>query len=458
MPVTRAALFRQAGIIATDDLAELVDVAALLASQPLPAGPEVAIVSNVVGADVLAADACLRHGLTVHRLTGQTRRRLHALVPRSGAVTGPVDTTATVSENSFRRCLELAAADEGVDAVLALALPTAATGDLVAAIRAADVRVPLAAVVLDQPEAVRLLSRATPGEEDRPGQAQPAGPAGAIPSYAYPEAAAHALARTVAYGAWRARPTGHLREFTDVATDDARAVVRTYLSRARRGGWLPPGQVSALLASYGIHLISLEPVSSADSAVRTAAALGGPVVLKADVAGLLPKNGAGAVQLDLRTETDIRCAYRLLTGKFGLRLRQVLIQPMISGGTEVTIGVVQEPVFGPLVVFGLGGVATDVLADRTARLAPLTDTDAHELIRSIRSAPLLLGHRGQSAADLPALQDLLLRISRLADDLPEVAELDLSPVIARPDGAPAVDARIRLAPTEPQHPFLRKLS
>ena len=454
--ITREALFRQAGIIATDSLGELVDAVALLATQPLPAGPEVAIVSNVGGADVLAAEACLRHGLTVHRLTGQTRRRLHALVPRSGAVIGPVDTTATVSENSFRRCLELAAADEGVDAVLALALPTAATGDLIAAIRAADVRVPLAAVVLDQPEAVRLLPRATPGEEDRPGQAQPAGPAGAIPSYAYPEAAAHALAQTVAYGAWRARPTGHLREFTDVATDDARAVVRTYLSRAPRGGWLPPGQVSALLASYGIQLISLEAVSSADSAVRTAAALGGPVVLKADVAGLLHKDGAGAVQLDLRTETDIRCAYRLLTGKFGLRLRQVLIQPMISGGTELIVGVVQEPMFGPLVVFGLGGVATDVLADRTARLAPLTDTDADELIGSIRFAPLLLGHRGQPAADLPALQDLLLRVSRLADDLPEVAQLDLNPVIARPDGAPAVDARIRLAPTELQHPFLRK--
>ncbi|MGO9671092.1 MAG: GNAT family N-acetyltransferase, partial [Streptosporangiaceae bacterium] len=154
VPVTRAALFRQAGIIAADSLGELVDVAALLASQPVPAGPEVAVVSNVGGAGVLAADACSDYGLTMHRLTGETRRRLHALVPRSGAVTGPVDTTATVSEDSFRRCLELAAADEGVDAVLALALPTAATGDLVAAIRAADVRVPLAAVVLDQPEAV----------------------------------------------------------------------------------------------------------------------------------------------------------------------------------------------------------------------------------------------------------------------------------------------------------------
>ncbi|MGD0936396.1 MAG: GNAT family N-acetyltransferase, partial [Streptosporangiaceae bacterium] len=394
-PITREALFRQAGIIATDSLGELVDVAALLATQALPAGPRVVVVSNVGGAGVLTADACSQHGLTVHRLTGETRRRLHALVPPSGAVTNPVDTTATVSENSFRRCLELAAADQGVDAVLALALPTAATGDLVAAIRAADVRVPLAAVVLDQPEAVRLLPRASLAEEDRPGQAQPAGPAGAIPSYANPEAAAHALARTVAYGAWRTRPTGHLREFTDVATDDARAMVRSYLSRAPRGGWLPPGQVSALLASYGIQLVSLEPVSSADGAVRAAAALGGPVVLKADVAGVPHKSDAGAVQLDLRTETDIRRAYRLLTGKFGLRLRQVLIQPMITGGTEVIVGVVQEPVFGPLVVFGLGGVATDVLSDRTARLAPLTDTDADDLIRSIRSAPLLLGHRGQ---------------------------------------------------------------
>ena len=456
-PITREALFRQAGIIATDSLGELVDVAALLATQALPAGPRVVVVSNVGGAGVLTADACSQHGLTVHRLTGETRRRLHALVPPSGAVTNPVDTTATVSENSFRRCLELAAADQGVDAVLALALPTAATGDLVAAIRAADVRVPLAAVVLDQPEAVRLLPRASLAEEDRPGQAQPAGPAGAIPSYANPEAAAHALARTVAYGAWRTRPTGHLREFTDVATDDARAMVRSYLSRAPRGGWLPPGQVSALLASYGIQLVSLEPVSSADGAVRAAAALGGPVVLKADVAGVPHKSDAGAVQLDLRTETDIRRAYRLLTGKFGLRLRQVLIQPMITGGTEVIVGVVQEPVFGPLVVFGLGGVATDVLSDRTARLAPLTDTDADELIRSIRSAPLPVGHRGQPAADLPALQDLLLRVSRLADDLPEVAELELNPVIACPDGAPAVDARIRLAPTEPQDPFLRKV-
>jgi acyl-CoA synthetase (NDP forming) len=450
-PVTRAALFQQAGIIATDSPGELVDVAALLASQPVPAGPNVAIVSNVSGADILAADACSQHGLTVHRLTGETRRRLHALVPPSGAVTNPVDTTATVNENSFRRCLELAAADEGVDAVLALALPTAATGDLVAAIRAADVRVPLAAVVLDQPEAVQLLPRAS-----RTADSQAAAQPGAsIPSYAYPEAAVRALARAVAYGTWRSRPAGHIREFSDVTPDDARALVRKYLTRHPKGGWLPPETVAALLAHYGVQLISLTPVASADAAVRAAADLGGPIVLKADVPGLLHKADAGAVQPDLRTVADIRRAYRVLSAKFG-RLRQILMQPMITGGTEVIIGVTQEPMFGPLVVFGLGGVATDVLADHTARLAPLTDADADELIRSARSAPLLLGHRGGPAADLPALRDTLLRISRLADDLPEVAELDLNPVITCPSGVSVVDARIRITLAQPYDPFLRQ--
>ena len=472
---TKEALFRQAGIIATESLGELLDIAALLATQPVPAGSHVAIVSNVGGAGVLTADSCTEHGLVVHRLSGETRRRLHALVPAGGAVTGPVDTTATVSEDSFRRCLEIVAADRGVDAVIALVLSTAATGDLVSAISSADVSVPLAAVVLDQAEAVRLLPRAPSdaaaagqagaragenagaGEGENAGGAMTAQPTASVPCYADPEMAAQAMALAAGYGAWRARPPGHIHDFGDVATDEARALIQAYLHRSPNGGWLPPDQAAALLACYGIRLTELTPVSSADEAVRVAAGLGGPVVLKADVPGLLHKTDAGAVQLDLRTELEIRRAWRLLTSKFGPRLRQVLLQPMISGGTEVIIGVAQEPIFGPLIIFGLGGVATDVLADHTARLAPLTDTDANELIHSIRSAPLLLGHRGSPAADLAALQETLLRISRLADDLPEIAELDLNPVIARDDGVFAVDTRIRLTPAKPRDLFLRKL-
>jgi acyl-CoA synthetase (NDP forming)/GNAT superfamily N-acetyltransferase len=450
--VTREALFEQAGVLATNNLGELLDAAALLGSQPVPAGRSVAVISNIGGAGVLAADACTEYGLNVHKTSAETRRRLHALVPPDAAVNGPVDTTAAVPETSFRRCLELVAADEGVDAVLALVLPTAATGDLVTAIKAADVGVPLAMVVLDQAEAVTLVPRATDDGEN-----EIAGRPGFIPSYAYPEAAAHALARAAIYGTWRSRPAGHIPELHDVRDSDARTLVRAFLHGAPEGGWLPPDRAAELLGCYGIPLASLTPVTSADDAVRTAASLGGgPVVLKADVPGLVHKTDVGAVQLDLRTETDISRAYDQLAATFGPHAR-VLIQPMITGGTEVIIGVAQEPVFGPLVVFGLGGVTTDMLADRTARLAPLTDTDADELIRSIRSAPLLLGYRGAPPADLAALQDALLRVSRLAEDLPEIAELDLNPVIARPDGVSAVDARIRLTPTQPQDPFLRKL-
>jgi acyl-CoA synthetase (NDP forming)/GNAT superfamily N-acetyltransferase len=382
--ISRTALFEQAGIIATPSLGELLDTAALLATQPTPAGRNVAVVSNVGGAGVLAADACVESGLTIHTTAAETRRRLHALVPAAGSVTGPVDTTAVISHDDFRRCLELLAADEGVDAVLALVLPTAATGDLTAAIRTAEVRVPLVSVVLDQMESLRLLPRG--GEQARPAPEAPAaGHGGSVPAYGYPEAAAAALARAATYGEWKARPEGRIPEFADVRTAEARALVTRFLAGRPDGRWLAPAEVAQLLACYGIPLADRE----------------------------------------------------------------------INGGTQMMIGVVQEPVFGPLVVLR-GAEASQVLGDRVARLAPLTDADADELIRSLRSAPRL-PVVGPSEVGRPALREMLLRVSRLADDLPEVADLDLNPVVARPDGAFAVDARIRLAPSPPDDPFLRKL-
>jgi acyl-CoA synthetase (NDP forming) len=191
--------------------------------------------------------------------------------------------------------------------------------------------------------------------------------------------------------------------------------------------------------------------------VRAAADLGWPVVVKGDVAAIVHKTDVGAVKLGLGTPDEVAGAYRQIADQFGDRLRRVIVQPMLAGGVETLIGVVQEPVFGPLVVFGLGGVATEVLGDHVARLSPLTDTDAEEMIKGVRAAPLLAGHRGSLAVDAEGLADVLLRVSRLADDLPEVAELDLNPVIARPDGVQVVDVRARLAPAAPRDPFLRRL-
>jgi acyl-CoA synthetase (NDP forming) len=433
----REALFEQAGVITTRTFGDLVETTALLASQPVPAGRTVAIVSNVGGAGVLAAGACADLGLTVHRPHGLTSRRLRALVPDTGAAGGPVDTTVAISAETFRQCLELLAADDEVDAMIALVLPTAATGDLVTAIQQADIRIPLAAVVLDQPESVRLLPRAD-GE-------------GQIPAYGYPEAAATAMARAARYGAWRTEPRGQVPSFPDVGTEEARTLVRGFLCATPGGGWMPPDQTAELLRRYGVPLVELTSTGNEDEAVEAFRAAAGPVVLKADVPGLIHKAEAGGVELDLRTEAEVRTAYRRLTERFGRRQRQILVQPMIASGTDVIVGVTDDHVFGSLVVFGLGGVTTEVLADRAARLTPLTDIDADQLIGSIRSAPLLRGYRGS------ALRDLLLRVSRLADDLPEITELDLNPVITRPDGVFVVDARAKVTAYRAQDPFLRKL-
>ena len=352
--VGRAALFEQAGVITTHGFGDLIEAAALLAAQPVPAGRTVAIVSNVGGAGVLAADACTDRGLSVHHPAGLTRRRLRTLVP-GGTVTGPVDTTAPVSGEDFRHCLELLAADDEVHAIVAIVQPTGATGDLVAAIQAADVGgVPLAAVVLNQPESVRLLP------------CSPEGPTkGQVPAYGFPEAAVAALARAAGYGAWRAEPRGHVPVFADIKNEQARTLVREVLRQAP--GWLGPENATELLRCYGIRLADLAPP-----------------------------------------------------------------------GAEVTVRVADDHVFGALVTFG----------DAT-RLAPLTDLDADKMIRMATWLP--------PEADLGALRDLLLRVSRLSDDLPEVTYLDLNPVIAGPDGVAVVNARIKVTPYEPKDPFLRKL-
>jgi acyl-CoA synthetase (NDP forming)/RimJ/RimL family protein N-acetyltransferase len=447
--VTQEALFGQAGIIAVPGLGELVEAAALLAAQPLPAGERVAIVTNAGGAGVLAADACGDHGLRVPVLSAATRRRLAGLLPPGAAVQNPVDTTAAVSRKAFRACLEEVAADDGIDAVLAVTVPTA-VADLTEAVRSSRVAKPLAAVPLDQQETVRLLPRGHGLDGQRPVSS-------AVPAYAFPESAARALGQATRYRAWRDRRHGRVPEFDALRTADAKAQIITFLRANPEGGWLPGRAVRDVLGCYQIPLVPVRTAAGEAEAVREAAGFGGPVVLKAEAMGVVHKTEAGAVKLGLHGEAEVRAAYRELAATFGARLTGVLVEPMLSGGVEVLVGVVQEPVFGPLVVFGLGGVATDVLGDHAARLTPLTDADADDLIHGVHAAPLLFGHRGTPPVDTGALADVLLRVSRLASDLPEIAELDLNPVIATAGGAQAADARIRVTPAQPRDPFLRKL-
>jgi acyl-CoA synthetase (NDP forming) len=242
-----------------------------------------------------------------------------------------------------------------------------------------------------------------------------------------------------------------------VRVAEARALIAAFLDRVPGGGWLPADEADRLLRCYQLPMAPSRLVTDADQAAAAAAELGGQVAVKAEVPGLVHKSDAGAVLLGVNGPEQARPAFTTLAERFAGKFSGALVQPMITGGTEVIVGVVQEPVFGPLVVFGLGGVATEVLGDHAARLAPLTTTDADDLIHSIRAAPLLLGHHGQPPADIAALRDTLIRVSQLANDLPQVAELDLNPVMACADGITVVDARIRVTSHGSADPFLRQL-
>ncbi|MES4903197.1 MULTISPECIES: GNAT family N-acetyltransferase [unclassified Streptomyces] len=449
--MTRRALFTQAGIIATHSIAELVDTAALLYAQPPPAGGDVAVVSNAGGAAVLAADACVEAGLNVPALDTALADELRTLLPPGAATANPVDTTAAVTADRLRACVDRLTAHGAVDAVLVALVPTAlATGtdqDPLLALTGTPGRHPrpVLAVLLDQEAPVRLLM----STDDR-----------AVPAYTEPQSAARALAHAVRYARWRAEPPGTVPPLSGVDTAGAVAMVEEHLTHHPDGGWLDPRACAALLDRYHIPQLPwawAEDEDSAAAAVRHLTGEDTRCALKAYWPGLVHKSDQGALRLDLEGAEEIRTAYRELRERFHDRMTGALVQPMAQRGTELFAGVVQDEVFGPLVLFGLGGTATELLADHAARLAPLTDRDVHTLITSPRCAPLLFGYRGSPAVDLEGLEQLLLRLSRMACDLPQLAEADLNPVVARPDGVVALDVRLRVLPRHAHDPYLRRL-
>ncbi|WP_438290500.1 bifunctional acetate--CoA ligase family protein/GNAT family N-acetyltransferase [Streptomyces sp. HUAS TT7] len=449
--MTRRALFTQAGITATRTIAELLEAAALLHAQPLPAGNRVAVVTNAGGAGVLAADGCAEAGLVLPPLGADVVGDLLTVLPEGATAGNPVDATAAVSEDQLSQCVDRLVRHAGIDAVLVVLVPTAvaaATGDdLTRALSRAPGRRTrtVAAVRLGQDLPVKLL----PTEDG-----------GAVPAYADPQSAARALAHAVDRARWLARPPGTIRPLDGIETDAARALVDTYLTSHPDGGWLGPRECAALLACYGIPQLPWAWAETEDDAVFAAERLKGPdglAVLKAHWPGLLHKSEQHAVHLDLRGDSQVRAAYRDFETRFAGLLTGVVVQPLAERGIELFTGVVQDEVFGPLVLFGLGGTATDVLADQAACLAPLTDLDVHDLITAPRCAPLLFGQGGNGPVDLEGLEQLLSRLSRMACDLPQLAEADLNPVLARPGGVTALDVRIRLLPRKADNPYLRRL-
>ncbi|RLV70115.1 Acyl-CoA synthetase (NDP forming) [Streptomyces sp. CBMAI 2042] len=471
---TVSALMRQAGVIRVDTVTEMVDAGLLLAGQPLPAGPRVAILGNSESLGLLTYDACLAEGLR----------------PRP-----PIDLTTAASPQDFRDALAEALADSTCDAVIVTAIPwvgengEAETGDgevLAAALHGAAAGSPAKPVAVVHVEIGGLAealaaasSTAAPRTRPTTLAAQPSGPSGApatappaaptevdaegteppgrIPAYPAAERAVRALAEAVKYAQWRrqAATPGKVPEFLDETTDEpgAAALIDTLLGATPdpRGRSLTHDEARELLGRYGIPVRPTLPAPDPETAVAAAARLGYPVALKTTAPHLRHRADLGGVRLDLADEDALRRAYGEFTELLGKPAELLpVVQSMAPRGVDTVVRASIDAAAGAILSFGLAGAPSELLGDTAHRLVPATDRDAAELIRSIKAAPVLFGWRGSAPVDTPALEELLLRLSRLVDDHPEVVSVALEPVVVAPQGLTVLGASVRLAPPPPR--------
>jgi acetyl coenzyme A synthetase (ADP forming)-like protein len=439
------ALFQQAGVIRANTIDEMFDVATCLDAQPLPPGRRVAIVTNAGGPGILAVDACEAAGLTVPAFSPAMRERLSAFLPATANVGNPVDMIASAGPDAYRTAIETTLAGDDADALIVIYTPVDPrfAEDTLQAIRDG-----ISAARRDGVTHKPVLACVMTGS----GRPKPIDVgAERIPTYAFPENAARALAKAATYAEWRHQAPALTWTFEDIRADEAQAVCRRALD-TRGDGWLTGEEVRTVLGAYGLPLAAGALAQSPEEAVALARVLGFPVAAKLAACSVTHKTDVGGVHLNLASDAAVQAAYTDIMARGSAlvpakEIDGVLIQSMIMGGVETMVGVADDPLFGPLVAFGLGGVHVEILGDVRFRLAPLTDRDADELLREIRGVRLLQGYRGHPSADLEALRELLLRVSRLAVEVPEITELDLNPVMAMAPGhgCRIVDARVKVS-------------
>jgi acetyl coenzyme A synthetase (ADP forming)-like protein len=436
------ALFQQAGVIRADTLEEMFDLAATLAHQPLPRGNRVGIVTNAGGPGILCADALDEGGMQVPGPSADTCAKLREFLPAAASVDNPVDMLASAPPGHFRRTTELMLLDENTDALAVIYIPVGAAnndaimqaiGEGVAAGRASGARQKPVVVIMMTEQCANVPIKA--GGET-------------LPRYLFPESAARVLARLARYAAWRERSVSVYPDFEDCRPNVARDICRGALA-SRGEGWLTGEEARAVLDAFRMPVPAGGIARTAEDAVTLANQIGYPVALKLDSVSLVHKTEVGGIKLNLADAAAVRGAFAALRDdlqKAG-KLKQMngaLVQPMIRGGVETMVGVVEDSLFGPLIAFGLGGVHVEVLRDVVFRITPLSEQDAREMVTGIRGYKLLQGYRGQAPADTEALVDLLLRVSLLVEEIPEISTLDMNPVFTRPPGEGCSIADVRI--------------
>jgi acetyl coenzyme A synthetase (ADP forming)-like protein len=441
-----SALFRSCGVIRCDTVWELFDVARGFASQPLPKGKRVAVLTNAGGPGIMATDAIVHFGLDMAELSDATTAALRAVLPVEASVNNPVDMIASANAEQYRVCSEILLRDPSVDALLAIFVtpiitdPVAIAEATVAGVAAAETHKPVTACFMGRVEdgdrTVRTLRDA------------------GIPNYMFPDAAARTLSAMHRFSEYRTRPEGNQVLFEDVDRAAAAQVIAT--ARAEGRAWLSADASMDLLNAYGIPTVPGQAIKTPEAAIAFAEQHGYPVVLKIDSEKVVHKSDVGGVKINLRSAGEIKGAFwdlreslsALNIPGFDLADADFLVQRMITGGQETIIGAVADATAGHLLMFGLGGVFVELMKDVAFAVHPLTDVDAERMMREIRGWPLLAGHRGSEPLDTALLRNVLLRLDQLIEDFPEIAEMDLNPFMAAPkgQGSVAVDARVLLAP------------
>lgn len=424
-------LLDQSGVLRVSTMAELFTLATSFALQPVPRGPRTAIVTNAGGPGILATDACVAQGLALPSLAERTRARLRKILPPEASLGNPVDLIASATPERYEASLRFVLGDPGIDAVIAIFVSP---------------------VIVNPEEMARAIVRAARGsrktivacfmgKEGTRGSEEIR--AAGIPVYRFPEEAALALGAMNRYRELRDRPLGRTRAF---AIDRRKA--RAAIAAAGADGWLPGSAAESLLGAAGLPFAPSRVVQSAEGAISAAHELGYPVVLKAESPELLHKTDAGGVKVDLRNADEVVRAYAEITARLGRKHAGLAmkVQKMVRGGHEVILGMTRDPQYGPLLMFGLGGIHVEVLRDVAVRVHPITDVQAREMVRSIRGYPLLAGVRGDAASDLATLEGCLLRLSALVGTFEEIQEIDVNPLIVAPtrDRSLIVDARVRV--------------
>jgi acetyl coenzyme A synthetase (ADP forming)-like protein len=438
------ALFRQTGLLRAETLDDMLALAMGLSNQVLPKGRRVGIITNAGGPAILCTDACEASGLTVPELSSHTRERLAAFLPASAALKNPVDLIASATPDQYAQAIVALMTGQEIDALILLyiSLTPTDTGGMAEGI-VTGIRSARKAGVTDKPVFLTWMAEGDHGRSFTiDGET--------IPAYSLPETPARVLGKAALYREWATRPVERIPDFPDMDLSKARQICRG-AGAERKDGWLTAGETRQVLSTIGLAVIPAGAAKSAEEAVHTAEQLGFPVAIKLASRTVVHKTDVGGVVLDVGDTAGVRKAYtsiqsRLAEAGLSDAMEGVLVQPMLRGGVEVMIGVAHDSQFGPLVAFGLGGIHVEILGDVQFRITPLTEQDATDMVREIKGSRLLDGYRGQPAADKAALEEALLRISRLVEEIPEIVELDLNPIFALPagQGYRIVDARIRV--------------